>query len=172
MENINFEAVELDEISTEITETAEAPEKKKGRGRPKKEQKPKTETAEAPKTETAAAPKIESLSVDDELKQLAQSYTPVSLPTQEEAPKRVLITGYMLLLVCDALIPNLIVMGLKRFKKVTIEAKKLKLTNDERKELEPLADEVAKMMLQEANPLIVFLFVYGSMTFGKIINEV
>jgi hypothetical protein len=64
------------------------------------------------------------------------------IPTQEQIQ---LINGYMLLIVCDVFFPFVISYFMKsRLQKAGKQKKDLKLTREEKKELEPLADAAAK----------------------------
>jgi len=64
------------------------------------------------------------------------------IPTHEQIQ---LINGYMLLIVCDVFFPFVISYFMKsRLQKAGKQKKDLKLTREEKKELEPLADAAAK----------------------------
>lgn len=77
-------------------------------------------------------------------------------PTQvNENP---IITGGLLILLIDLALPNIIAFANNKFSKTKkIKASELQLTEEERKQLEPLAEQVAKEMSMKANPLTVLI---------------
>ena len=90
-------------------------------------------------------------------------------PVQEiqESP---VITGALMMLLIDLAMPNLIsfvnnaiVKKTKKGKKISASA--LMMTSEQRKELEPVADQVAKEMMLHANPLTILIIsmigIYG-----------
>jgi hypothetical protein len=159
MENIEFEAVQIEQIEIAPTEQA-TEQKKKGRGRPKKEA-----AAETPQIKKEAV----KIDVDKELDELNNQYAIIEAPQQAEAPQRVLVSGLMLLIVCDAFFPAIISKILsKRGKK--IDTKKLKLTTEEKKELRETADEAAKFMFANANPIALFFIGLGSIYISKAVE--
>jgi hypothetical protein len=78
-----------------------------------------------------------------------------------------LISGAIILLFIDLLIPNVLAFSYNKInkKKKRIDAKILQLTDKQKNELEPLANEAAKQMLLHASPMTVFvtalLGIYG-----------
>jgi len=66
-----------------------------------------------------------------------------------------IISGALFLLFIDLVIPNLISLVNNKVSKKKITAELLKLSNDQRKELEPLADEVARLINLQGNPAMV-----------------
>jgi hypothetical protein len=52
-----------------------------------------------------------------------------------------------------------------------IDPAKIKLDHQERKDLEPIADEVAKVIFAEMNPIASFLLSLSFMYGGKLMNE-
>jgi hypothetical protein len=76
------------------------------------------------------------------------------------------ISGKLLLLLIDLIVPN-VASGInnKFDKKRPITAKSLKLTKDQLEELEPIANEVAKLITLNANPIVMLsvalLGIYG-----------
>jgi hypothetical protein len=89
--------------------------------------------------------------------------------TAEEATKDIIgepvnidsnpiITGGLLILLIDLVLPNIIAFANNKFSKTKkIKATDLQLSEDERKQLEPLAEQVAKEMSVKANPLTVLI---------------
>lgn len=105
-----------------------------------------------------------------------------SAPAAGERKKRVpkdppkpeysnMITGYLLLVIMDMLIPSAICFAYNRFtdkgKAKPIDPAKLRMEQKEIKELTPIADEVAKSIGGGMSPLTALLIGYGSMTLGK-----
>ena len=102
-------------------------------------------------------------------------------PAQVQAPAQVqseqsqkidlskFISGTLFLIVCDSFIPNIIlkVAAQTNEKWRNVDAKKLKLTAEERKELGPLADEMVKVILGRVSPILGFFIVYGVLTGTK-----
>lgn len=77
------------------------------------------------------------------------------------------ISGALLLMMIDFLLPTLFTFVYPKLKRLK-DKKKLKMTKDERKELEPIADECIKQVAMKLAPMeamaLMLLFVYG----GKI----
>ena len=77
------------------------------------------------------------------------------------------ISGALLLMMIDFLLPTLFTLVYPKLKRLK-DKKKLKMTKDERKELEPIADECIKQVAMKLAPMeamaLMLLFVYG----GKI----
>lgn len=90
-------------------------------------------------------------------KKLVEPEQPPEMPS--------LISGALLVLMIDLIIPNIIVFANNKITKEKIKAKDLQLTNAQKNELQPVADEVAKTIALQANPLIVLvvtlLGIYG-----------
>jgi hypothetical protein len=68
-----------------------------------------------------------------------------------------IITGGLLMLLIDLALPNVIALINNKVSKSKITASTLQLSEDERKQLEPLADQVAREMSVKANPLTVLI---------------
>jgi len=70
------------------------------------------------------------------------------------------ITGAVLLILIDVVLPEFVAMiGNKYVKKKgekKIESKQIKLTNEQRRDLSPLADAAAKHLNVDANPVVLF----------------
>jgi|GEM_PF-1976715 hypothetical protein len=68
-----------------------------------------------------------------------------------------LLSGAMFLLLIDLIIPNLLVFLNNKSSKKKMKATALQLTNEQKRELAPLADEVAKQVAMKGNPLTIFI---------------
>jgi hypothetical protein len=79
----------------------------------------------------------------------AEPEQPVEMPS--------MISGALLLLMIDLLIPNIIAFGNNKLSKEKIKASDLQLDNKQKKELEPIADEIAKTIALQGNPLTVLI---------------
>jgi hypothetical protein len=90
---------------------------------------------------------------------------PVENPNNVDISKY--ISGALLLMMIDFLLPTLFTFVYPKLKRLK-DKKKLKMTKDERKELEPIADECIKQVAMKLAPMeamaLMLLFVYG----GKI----
>jgi hypothetical protein len=89
-------------------------------------------------------------------------------PPVNEEPKimdSAAISGSLLILLVDLLIPNILVFANNKFSKKKMKASKLQMTAQQRSELEPLADAVAKQMALKSSPLAVLIIsmvgIYG-----------
>lgn len=91
------------------------------------------------------------------------SYNPP--PNQQVTISGQFITGALFLLLIDMLVPLLIGLLNDRFGKTSIDVKKLKLTPEQKRELEPVCDAVVKYINFTANPVILLLIslsgIYG-----------
>ena len=94
---------------------------------------------------------------NSESDQIKQSQA-ISQPQRPQS-QQMLISGYMLLSLCDFIAPNLL---LRLFKYMSpleyegIKASSIKLTSEQKLQLKESADEVAKMIFSEVSPLTVF----------------
>lgn len=167
------------EPQTEIkTENNLETEKPKKRGRPKKTE---IETIET-KPEKTEKIKIDSEKGKTDLKTFLSDFkteNPTSTqPTAEGITNNTnmspVISGYMLLLICDFVFPSVIVLVIGKLSKnlkKKIVAKNLKLTKEEKKELEPLANEAVKYMFSDMHPLTAFAVSLGSIYIGKTFEQ-
>lgn len=73
-----------------------------------------------------------------------------------------LITGSLFLLVVDLVIPFTIAAVNNWFSKTKIDSSKLGLTEKQKKDLEPLCNEVVKYLNLNANPVVIFIVSYGA----------
>jgi hypothetical protein len=170
-------------IDTNDTTNAE---KKKGRGRPKGSKKEINEADEkkvhTEKTETKPNTDKSTFNPNEyneseEIKNLQNEHnSKVAPPIQAPAPIvqiKPLISGYLLLVCINTVMPNMIVYVFGMFSKKVkgIDPSKIKLDHQERKDLEPIADEVAKVIFAEMNPIASFLLSLSFMYGGKLMNE-
>jgi hypothetical protein len=96
--------------------------------------------------------------------------TPTDKPSIEvvaENPN--LVTGYMLLIICDAVIPLIVgrFIAKRTGKKATIK----KLDKEQIKEMQPLADAAAKKMFSGVSEVPAFFIAYGCITLTNNIPE-
>lgn len=68
-----------------------------------------------------------------------------------------IITGTILLLLIDVVIPTIIVLVNNKVSKKKIKAVNLKLTQAQKSELQPLADEAAKKIMLEGSPVTMLI---------------
>jgi len=85
-------------------------------------------------------------------------------PTKKKAKfaKKTIISGYMMLLIIDLVFPNVLIFAYNRIKGTNLSATDLMLSSDQKSELEPLADEAAKSLSMEVNPMTLFLISMGT----------
>lgn len=85
---------------------------------------------------------------------------PVNLAAQD----KLIINGYLLLVMCDAFFPLIIkiVIGIFYPALKKIPTHKIKLTKEQKESLEPIADRAAAHMFENANPISMFIFAMGS----------
>lgn len=73
------------------------------------------------------------------------------------------VSGALLLIVMDAILPGVICLALsfadRKYK--YLDKRKVRLTREEKEELEPFADEVVKVIFLKVNPVIGFFVVSG-----------
>jgi hypothetical protein len=157
------------------TQKATQPIKDNSQEQPKKRGRKKGSTKEvlqAKKQEVVSGAKPNPKQ-DIDLSQYGQVETPTdpNAPTEEQAQAQVdiskYISGALLLMMIDFLLPTLFTFVYPKLKRLK-DKRKLKMTKDERKELEPIADECIKQVAMKLAPMeamaLMLLFVYG----GKI----
>ncbi len=101
----------------------------------------------------------ESMQVDEavnEAPKTRKGRTKKSEPEPEAEPPQ-LISGALLVLMIDLVFPNIIAVVNNKVSKDKIKAKDLSLKNEQKKELEPMADEVAKEIQLKMNPLVALI---------------
>jgi hypothetical protein len=98
-------------------------------------------------------------------------FKPVDEPAQAQATAEPvynnLISGYMLLMIIDVLMPYLSFLICKLLLKKEIDWKKIKIGSSELKEFEPIADEVAKKISMKITPEIALTIMLGGLYFTK-----
>ena len=179
-----------------ITPEVVTPEVKRGRGRPRKdgntgglsESKPVTpakpvtvskpatnkdkddffKDVEGYKATAASAPAPEPPKVDPVTGKVITPIAPIAKPISVNAAQ--FITGALFLTIVDALLPSAIIyiagMVSEDFK--GLKPKQIKLTKEQKADLAPLADEVVKIVLGEADPLFLLLIAMSAMYWENI----
>jgi len=77
------------------------------------------------------------------------------------------VTGALFLLLIDFVIPNVICMVNNKMSRKKINPALLKLTEEQRKELEPLADEVARQINLKGDPKMIFIASLAAIYIGN-----
>lgn len=159
-------------------ETSEATQIKKGRGRPKGSVKKNANAEDGSKGQ----PNIKDAknSLNDDLNEYKRVTSPVSNtngnptpngnPPEGQIDVSKFVSGALLLIAIDAIFPTAIILIMRQFdpKYKYVNKKKLKLTSEEKEELEPLANEVVKLIFGYMPPLQAFLFCMSIVYAGKI----
>ena len=178
-----------------VVEPVEPTETKRGRGRPRKEpntgsllkgepvtpKKPVTpvvkpankdkddffKDVEGYKSTGAAAPVPEPPKLDATGKVITP-IAPIAKPISVNAAA--FITGALFLTIVDALLPSAIIYiaGLVSEEYKALKPKQIKLTKEQKADLAPLADEVVKIVLGEADPLFLLLIAMSAMYWENI----
>jgi hypothetical protein len=95
-----------------------------------------------------------------------------SIDQEQEKVAVSFVNGAMLLLVVDFIIPVAISFAVKQTMKKTIKRNDIKLDDDEKKELQDIADMVASRISAKASPETIFLIalagIYGAKTISVI----
>lgn len=147
---------------TKAPEGSEPPKKK--RGRPLGSTKDKTSASSAENIRSGAIPNVQSNTG------ASPAPAPASEAAPAPAPVNTLMTGYLLLITLDLLAPLAVTFLLKK-SKPELKAKNLKMTKQEREDLEPLADEAAKVIAQNINPVTMFFVMYSATLVTKAMAE-
>ncbi len=74
-----------------------------------------------------------------------------------------LISGALFITLVDLILPVLIAFANNRFSKIKIEADKLQLTEKQRKDLEPVCDQVVRQLNLNANPMVLLTISLGGL---------
>lgn len=129
----------------------------------------------SPAAQTAQPGKQKTLQQEiDELKAGYTTADPVNGPQtpgtgQPGAPMATLVSGYVLVMVMDAMVPALVAWGVNRFGgRDDVSADMLRLTQREKDAIEPIADRAASFILGRIDPVTLFFTVYGAMCITKI----
>lgn len=169
-EQLKFETLEVNQTPPEQTQQATEqnlnipePEKQKGkRGR-------KAGVPNKPKEPNVSGNDEDFFSkasqAANEKKQETQQQQQQQPSIEAAAEKPSLITGYMLLVICDAVIPSLI----SRFiaKKTGTKKQIKKLDKTQLDEMRPLADAAAKKMFENVSEVPAFFIAYACVTFSN-----
>ena len=177
MEDLKFEnAGNFDNDTNEKKDMTPEPKKKRGRGRPKGSTKKKKEEAKKKETPPSGG------GLFDEIESLAAEYE--DTPPSEELPRddienfAELVNGSMLMIVTDAYIPGLLLGLISAFykkrkgKKLDIKLSSIRMTDEQRKDIEPIADEAAKHVLRGVSPLGLYIICTGGIYLNNILNEI
>ena len=178
-----------------VVEPVEPTETKRGRGRPRKEPisgsffeskavtpnkavtpvvKPTNKDkddffkdVEGYKATGATAPAPEPPKLDATGKPIV-AIAPIAKPISVNAAA--FITGALFLTIVDALLPSAIIYiaGLVSEDYKALKPKQIKLTKEQKADLAPLADEVVKIVLGEADPLFLLLIAMSAMYWENI----
>ena len=172
MANLEFKT-ETPEIDLNPEQQQQQPAGRKGRGRP-----PGSVKNPPPPPPIPPGDKKPGLSDEDRLKQKLADYkagaAPVNaIPTEQTQQAvqgaMVTISGAAFLSMLDFVAPRVLmfVYGFIDERTKYIDIKDLKLTPGQIKELEPIADEVAKIVFNEVNPVYAFCFMYAVNMFSN-----
>lgn len=97
-----------------------------------------------------------------------QQPKPKSKPRKKSKfSQKTVISGYMMLMIIDLVFPNIVVMLYNKLKGGDLQASDLQLTSEQKEELQPLADEAAKSLSMEINPMYLFLISLGTYYAGN-----
>ena len=184
---IEAENIEMAEQIIETENTEALPVEKKKRGRKKGGKNKVIETTETPENiENKNEAHSKKASKSDEVKNEIfdkSKYKIESIPVSAEAPKiesqktqnidlAKYINGALLLVAIDSFFPALIlkIAGYftDKFKKT--KRAELRLTAADKKNLEPLADELIKSMIMEMHPAAAFFLALSVIYTGKLLN--
>lgn len=165
------EPVNNEPVKEPVIITPEPEPVKRGRGRPKKNGENTATTSERKK-------KVSEKNLFDELREKGREYSEPkvepgpgvgpALPTQP-TPESNLLNGYLILLICDAFLPLVVIRIARARGNKGITSKQLKLTPAEKKELEPLADAAAAQLLPSMSPVTQFLLAMTSVYITKVV---
>jgi len=167
------EQTRIDTPPAAIPEPAPAPKPKNKGGRPKgsgKNQKAAAAAGAAPNTPPQPPPQ---LTIEEELAKLKADYNKPADPTPGAAPGAApgtttapapgtvspfLVTGHLALIVVDALIPTGMAFALNKYG-WKVKRNDLKLTEEERKDIEPIMDIVVKDMIADPKILLALCLI-------------
>lgn len=186
-EGLNFQNDEIKTPEPEKTEPSAEPEpqvvnipEKKKRGRKKGQkngQKAPDLTELLNETKTPEPEKKDDLNDFNKALNDYQSYTPENVATQSDVKNpnefKIIISGFILLQILDAFVPNLLLKLFGYFHKgaKNIQVKNIKLTKDQLKALEPIADKVSEQIFAQMNPLSALILSMSLMYGGNILTE-
>lgn len=105
-------------------------------------------------------------------KRVEQSKNPTAKILSEKVDLTQFISGALFLICMDAVLPSMILMIFGWFNKKYkgVDSKKLRLDADEQKRLEPLAEQIVKLIFGSCNPIVAFAVTYGMIIAGKIMT--
>lgn len=149
------------ENQIEEPETAETPQQAEPLEKEKKPRKKREKKIKEPDIfEPVTMQEDEFAQLEDEMSK-AQSVQAPTTKQKKTKPIEGLITGYIVLYVCDIVFPLAIAYVSKSFFKLNLPSKALKLTSDQWHRLEPIADEAIKGMVVEIKPQYALVILLG-----------
>lgn len=163
-------ALNADEKAGKGKETKTEEKVKDGRGR--------KALSDEEKLKRANERKAAQNSLVDDLSKYKSATPSTSTATTQQATQDVkidlskYISGALLLIVMDAVFPSAIILiaGYVDKKYKYVDKSKLKLEKDEKKELEPLADEMIKIFFGMVHPAVAFFVCSGLLYAGKLMS--
>ena len=159
----------------QITQTPE--QQKRGRGRPRKDAgTPSQENSGSPGKGAAPQSGIGSakISTSNPLDFSAFKETTISSTAGPQAEQNAAkyLTGAILLMMIDAVIPSLVIklLSYSDEKYKALNVKKVKLSTEQFTQLEPLANEAVKQIVIQLSPLAAFFLTAGVLYTGNVIS--
>lgn len=152
--------------------------KRTGAGRKKKVHTENNDVANSDVSEQLSkSPEEELKEISSEINNKLEYQKDDSGEIVHEEQKReyaVLISGYVLLTILNAIMPSLLVTLLGRFipKVKKVNPKNIALDKDEIEMLQPSADELVKSIFSTMSPVNQFFFAYTIITAGKLMLEI
>lgn len=110
-------------------------------------------------------------SLEGEAAQLGAKYreAPANPGTAPQPGAPSMISGYLLLLLVDAIVPEVIAFVMRRWgKRPDVKGSQMRLNDDERKQLEQLADAAAARLMAGMDPVTLFGFAVAVMYIARI----
>lgn len=103
-------------------------------------------------------------------KNVTQGANPANAAGPQQIDLSKYISGALLLICMDALMPGIVlyIAGMVDRKYKGVKASKLRMSKEEKTELEPLADEMVKLLFGFVHPAIAFLIAVGVIYAGKL----
>jgi hypothetical protein len=171
MENESIEITEKqEEINDNLTSPEIPSEVKPKKGRPKKTDEQKVNNTDPlSEIDSMMGEYKEAFQVNDEPQGTQQEEKKRGRP-KKGFEKNVLkddpiITGSLLIILIDLVLPNIMTFANNKFSKKKIKPSDLMLSNEQKRELEPFANAAADQMMMKGNPvymlIICLLGMYG-----------
>jgi hypothetical protein len=151
-------------------------EVKKGRGRPKKTTVPVTEKTTSPTTESAPVQNINDILAKElsEYKQAGSIPVPENGASSQSLNLSNFIRGSLLLIMIDSIMPNLLIklLGMVSPNYRSINPNKVKMSKEQRDQLEPLANEMVNVIFGNMPAHQMFFVCLSFVYAGNIMEEV